>query len=148
MEQILRILFFTFYFPPDLSAGSFRARALVNALKKCDNDPYVVTAVARLFNKDRKFPKARKWFERAVVLDPKVGDSWIFFYCFELCQQAEGSGTIGAVEDVLKRCVLAEPNKGEIWCRIGKQTQLRRAGPAKILQETASDVLCVMKQEK
>ena len=28
----MRLLFVTFYFPPDLSAGSFRATALVDAL--------------------------------------------------------------------------------------------------------------------
>jgi pre-mRNA-processing factor 6 len=33
----------------------------VDALKKCDNDPYVIVAVARLFDKDRKYEKARKW---------------------------------------------------------------------------------------
>jgi glycosyltransferase involved in cell wall biosynthesis len=36
----LKIIFFTFYYPPDLSAGSFRAISLVKALSKkiCSND--------------------------------------------------------------------------------------------------------------
>src|SRR5687767_7540397 len=31
----LRLLFLTFYYPPDLSAGSFRAAALVSELLQC-----------------------------------------------------------------------------------------------------------------
>ena len=35
------------------------------ALRRCDNDPLVITAVARLFQQDRKkAEKARKWFGR------------------------------------------------------------------------------------
>jgi len=51
-----------------------RARS-VDALKKCDNDPFVVLAVASLFERDRKIPKARKWFNRAVTLNPDLGDA-------------------------------------------------------------------------
>ena len=42
----MRIIFFTFYYPPDLCAGSFRAVALVNALKgkiSKDDELHVIT---------------------------------------------------------------------------------------------------------
>jgi len=42
----------------------------VDALKKCNDDPYVVAAVAGLFWADRKVDKARSWFNRAVTLNP------------------------------------------------------------------------------
>ena len=60
----------------------------VEALKRCDQSPEVVFAVARLFERDRKTDKARKWFERAVALQPKLGDAWVYLYAFELRQQA------------------------------------------------------------
>jgi pre-mRNA-processing factor 6 len=128
----------------------------VEALKRCDNDPFVIVAVARLvslfptkrlsatiaflalytlktriftdchprlFEKDRKFPKARKWFDRAVTLNPRLGDAWAHFYAFELRQSVSGAATAGGegsegaskseAESVLKRCVTAEPNRGK-----------------------------------
>lgn len=42
----------------------------VDALKKCNDDPHVVAAVAGLFWADRKVDKARSWFNRAVTLNP------------------------------------------------------------------------------
>ena len=57
----------------------------VDALKKCDNDPIIITTIARLFWAERKVDKARTWFEKAVKVDPDRGDSWAWFYKFE-CQ--------------------------------------------------------------
>src|SRR3546814_5690108 len=41
------------------------------AVQRCDNDAHVITAVARLFQRDRKYDKARRWFARAVALVPE-----------------------------------------------------------------------------
>ena len=122
----------------------------VDALKRCDNDPHVVAAVARLFAAERKFPKARKWFERAVALAPKLGDAWAHFYVFEICcagadkdKGKDGSegATAAEAEDVLKRCVAADPNRGELWCATAKRPELARQGPARVLRVLASDLL-------
>ncbi|KAG5462649.1 MAG: hypothetical protein BJ554DRAFT_4234, partial [Olpidium bornovanus] len=48
----------------------------VDALKKCDNDPHVFITVARLFWQERKYEKARGWFQKAVKLNPDLGDAW------------------------------------------------------------------------
>ena len=42
----------------------------------------MIVAVAKLFWKDKKYEKAKKWFERAIALDPLVGDSWAYYYKF------------------------------------------------------------------
>lgn len=55
-----------------------------DALKACDNDPNVIMAVSRLFWRDRKEEKARSWCNRAVTLDPDLGDAWANYYAFEL----------------------------------------------------------------
>jgi pre-mRNA-processing factor 6 len=56
----------------------------VDALKNCDNDPYVILAVAKLFWEDRKIEKARTWFNRGVTTDPDLGDLWAYFLKFEM----------------------------------------------------------------
>ena len=87
----------------------------VDALKKCEHDPHVLLAVAKLFWAERKIQKSREWFTRTVKLEPDLGDAWIHFYKFELIH-----GTAEQQEDVKTRCVQAEPKHGDIWCKFSK----------------------------
>eukprot|EP00559_Dactyliosolen_fragilissimus_P005788 CAMPEP_0184858404 /NCGR_PEP_ID=MMETSP0580-20130426/3511_1 /TAXON_ID=1118495 /ORGANISM="Dactyliosolen fragilissimus" /LENGTH=942 /DNA_ID=CAMNT_0027354529 /DNA_START=81 /DNA_END=2905 /DNA_ORIENTATION=- len=91
-----------------------------DAIKKCPDDPHVIAAVASLFAMERKKVKARKWFERAVVLNPDIGDSWAKYYAFEL-----ENGTKDHQEKVMSRCMTAEPKYGEQWCAIVKDMKNR-----------------------
>ncbi len=148
----------------------------VDALKKCDNNPHVVIAVARLFEKDRKVAKARKWFERAVALDSSLGDAWAYLYSFELKQAAISASTVasngngkasGKDEDeeeskmdteeskskdsnqiqetgpllVERRCLAADPNRGELWCSVAKHTAYRRLDKITILKKVVEVIL-------
>lgn len=90
----------------------------VDALKKCEHDSNVLLAVAKLFWSERKVSKSREWFQRAVKIDPDLGDSWAYFYKFELQH-----GTEAQQEHVAKSCVLAEPRHGEAWCTVSKDTK-------------------------
>jgi pre-mRNA-processing factor 6 len=56
----------------------------VDALKKCEQDPLIVTAVARLFWTERKIDKARDWFQKAAKIDSDQGDVYAWWYRFEL----------------------------------------------------------------
>ena len=87
----------------------------MDALKRCENDPMVLLAVAKLFLSERKNKKARQWFHRATKLDPQFGDAWAAYYKFELQYGSEKQQ-----EDVRKHCVQAEPSRGEIWTMISK----------------------------
>lgn len=49
-------------------------------MKHLENDPHVVLSVAKLFWKEKKYEKARKWFERVIILNPDFGDGWAYFY--------------------------------------------------------------------
>ena len=40
----------------------------VDGLKKCENSPHVLLALAKLFLSDRKIGKARNWFNRTIKL--------------------------------------------------------------------------------
>jgi len=107
-----------------------------NAIKRCPDDPRVISAVASLFARERKHDKARKWFERAVKLDPDLGDSWAKWYAFEL-----DNGTKEAQADVKQKCIAAEPKHGECWCKVLKAMSNRRRTSADHLETAAQNVL-------
>ncbi|KAK9085181.1 hypothetical protein Sjap_025592 [Stephania japonica] len=90
----------------------------IDALKRCDHDPHVIAAVAKLFWLDRKVDKARNWLNRAVTLAPDIGDFWALYYKFELQH-----GTEESQKDVLNRCTAAEPKYGEKWQAISKAVE-------------------------
>ena len=108
-----------------------------DALKKCDNDPFVVFKVACIFWRQRKHKKARRWFNRAVTLRPDIGDAWAAYYRFEL-ENSEDDGE--SAKKILKRCVEAEPNRGKLWCRIAKMRENRQASTTAILKKVAQEV--------
>ncbi|KAK9089353.1 hypothetical protein Scep_028435 [Stephania cephalantha] len=90
----------------------------IDALKRCDHDPHVIAAVAKLFWLDRKVDKARNWLNRSVTLAPDIGDFWALYYKFELQH-----GTEESQKDVLNRCIAAEPKYGEKWQAISKAVE-------------------------
>ena len=87
----------------------------LEAIKRNDNDPHIVLALANFFADDHKKAKARKWFNRAVALDPDLGDAWAFYYAFERDQ-----GDDASVSDVETRCQDADPAHGELWTSVSK----------------------------
>jgi pre-mRNA-processing factor 6 len=113
----------------------------IEADKRCNNDPHVVIAIARLFETDRKYPKARKWFERAVTLAPRLGDAWIYLYAFELRQAKMAKLSEKTCEPILAQCTAAQPNSGELWCAVAKKTENRRKDVGTILKLGAAGVL-------
>lgn len=110
-----------------------------DALKKCDHDPHVIAAVAKLFWHDRKVDKARNWLNRAVTLAPDIGDFWALYYKFELQH-----GTEETQKDVLRRCVAAEPKHGERWQAISKAVENAHQPTEAILKKV---VIAVGKEE-
>ena len=104
----------------------------VDALKKCENNALVVTAVARLFWSERNLDKARSWFQRAVKFDADLGDAWATYFKFEL---QHGSAEQRA--DVMQRCIAAEPHHGEYWTSVSKSPVNWRASIKEILEKTA-----------
>ncbi|KAI7903318.1 PRP1 splicing factor, N-terminal-domain-containing protein [Cokeromyces recurvatus] len=101
-----------------MEARPQRKARSVDALKKCEHDPIVVTAVARLFWTDRKIEKARNWFQKAIQIDPDQGDSFAWWYKFELQH-----GTKEQQEICVKRCITAEPRHGEFWQAVAKDVK-------------------------
>lgn len=48
----------------------------LEAIKKVENDPVLFVTVARVFWGERKLDKAASWFEKAILLDSDLGDTW------------------------------------------------------------------------
>ncbi|EWM28197.1 pre-mrna-processing factor 6 [Nannochloropsis gaditana] len=103
------------------------------ALSKCPNDPFVFVAVARLFEATRKYAKARKWFNQSVELNPDLGDSWAYYYAFELRHGSETDKS-----EVLKNCLEADPTHGEIWTAVSKSVENWRLSKESILKKVVA----------
>ena len=129
------------------NSGILRAEAIMTAprpeqkskcaeaIKRCPDDPIVITAVATLFATERKYEKARKWLERSVALNPDIGDSWGRFYAFELAY-----GTVEQQDDVKSRCIRADPKHGVMWCSISKDMDNRKKSVEDILKLVAQQI--------
>uniref|UniRef100_A0A8C6M8I7 Pre-mRNA-processing factor 6 n=1 Tax=Nothobranchius furzeri TaxID=105023 RepID=A0A8C6M8I7_NOTFU len=118
-----------------LEARPQRKTKSVDALKKCEHDPHVLLAVAKLFWSERKITKAREWFLRTVKIEPDLGDAWALFYKFELQH-----GTEEQQEEVRKRCENAEPRHGELWCAESKHVLNWQKKTGEILMQVASKI--------
>jgi pre-mRNA-processing factor 6 len=104
----------------------------VDALKKCADDPLVICTVARLFWAERKIEKARQWFDRAVSAGPDIGDAWGWWLKFE-----RQHGTAVQEEEVIRRCIGAEPRHGATWQPIAKDDNNRGRSIKEILELVA-----------
>lgn len=107
----------------------------VDALKKCEHDPYVLLAVSKLFWTERKLTKCREWFARTLKIEPHFGDAWAFWYRFEQLH-----GTPEQLEQVRQRCVAAETYNGELWCAVSKDIRNWTLTTEQVLQCVAKQV--------
>ncbi|CAG8952345.1 hypothetical protein HYFRA_00001091 [Hymenoscyphus fraxineus] len=91
-----------------------KPRAL-EAIKKVDNDPLLFVTIARIFWGERRLEKAQNWFEKAIILDSDLGDTWAWYYKFLLQH-----GTDEKRADVVSKCITSEPRHGEHWQAVAK----------------------------
>ncbi|KAB5554558.1 putative pre-mRNA splicing factor prp1 [Coniochaeta sp. 2T2.1] len=112
-----------------LAARTQRRTLSVEALKQVESDPTVFVAVARTFWADRKLDKALNWFERALVLDSDIGDTWAWYYKFLLQH-----GTEEKREELISKLKLVEPRHGELWQPVAKDPKNARKKPEEILR--------------
>ncbi|KAH0915331.1 hypothetical protein HID58_029777, partial [Brassica napus] len=104
-----------------------------DALKKnCVKEGYVTASVAKIFWRERKVDKARKYFERTVKLNPDNGDFWALYYKFEVQHGSEERQ-----KEVLNRCVVSEPKHGEKWQAVSKALENSHQSVEVILKKVA-----------
>lgn len=105
------------------------------AIKRCPESPLVIAAVASLFAAERKIEKARKWLERAVLLNQDLGDSWARYFAFEMKHGSEERQ-----KRIKERCVKAEPKHGELWQSVAKSMENRQKNVGEILELVAKAI--------
>ncbi|KAJ1606771.1 Pre-mRNA splicing factor Pro1/Prp6 and HAT repeat protein [Cryptosporidium canis] len=86
-----------------------KSKSLI-ALEKCENDPYVLAAIAILFWKENDSQKSRKWFNSAIEINDKIGDTWIHYIAFELF-----NGDSSSQRELIRRFLIASPDQGFEW---------------------------------
>lgn len=106
-----------------------------DALKKSNNDPRVVVVVARMFWQERNVAKARNWFEKAVSINPDLGDTWAWMFKFE-----EQHGTEDARAKLVARCAAAEPHHGPVWQATLKAPENSNKTTEDVLRLTAASL--------
>ncbi|KAI2627406.1 pre-mRNA splicing factor [Hypomontagnella submonticulosa] len=111
-----------------------KPRAL-EAIKEVDNDPSLLVAVARIFWGERRLEKAQNWFEKALVRDADLGDSWAWYYKFLL-----EHGTQEKREEVISKCISVEPRHGEVWQAVAKNPKNARKSIEEILKLVAAEL--------
>ncbi|RFU32318.1 hypothetical protein B7463_g4047, partial [Scytalidium lignicola] len=99
----------------NLEPRTHRKPRALEAIKKVDNDPILFVTIARIFWGERKLEKAQNWFEKAILLDSDLGDTWAWYYKFLLQH-----GTEEKRADVVSKCILSEPRHGEYWQDVAK----------------------------
>lgn len=107
----------------------------LEAIKQVDNDPVLFVTVARIFWGERKLDKAGSWFEKAIVLDSDMGDTWAWYLKF-LGQY----GTQEKREDVISRCIAIEPKHGEVWQRIRKDPKNAQFTTEEVLKRVVNEL--------
>jgi pre-mRNA-processing factor 6 len=103
-----------------------------DALRKTKDNPLVICTVARIFWSERKIEKAREWFGRALAQDSDLGDIWAWWLKFE-----KQHGTEETCQEVIHRCVAAEPHHSPVWQSVAKDDKNVGRGTKEILEIVA-----------
>ena len=112
-----------------------RRRKSIDAANKCEGDVHFVVAVALLFWTERRLAKVRDWFQRAVRLDSDFGDTYAYWFKFEMLHGTEEEQRL-----VMKMCLDAEPHHGEKWCAVSKDLRNYRKKTHELLPLVADSL--------
>lgn len=93
----------------------------------------MICTVARIFWSERKIEKAREWFGRALAQDSDLGDIWAWWLKFE-----KQHGIEETRQEVVNRCVIAEPHHSPVWQSVAKDDKNVGKGTKEILEIVAN----------
>lgn len=112
-----------------------RKTFITEAIKKVEDDPILQVTAARILWSERKLDRAQNWFERALLLDRDVGDSWAWYYKFLLQH-----GTEEKRGELVSKCVMNDPRHGEHWQAVAKDPKNAGKGTDEILKLVAASL--------
>ena len=114
-----------------LEPRTHRKPRSLEAIKKCDNDSTLFVTVARVFWGERRLEKAASWFEKAILLDADLGDTWAWYLKF-LMQHGEEA----KIRDLIAKAVGSEPKHGEVWQAVAKEPGIAGLGVEWVLRKS------------
>ncbi|KAM7200123.1 PRP1 splicing factor, N-terminal domain containing protein [Rhypophila sp. PSN 637] len=120
----------------NLEPRTQRKTLLAEGIKKVEDDPILLVTAARILWAERKLDRAQNWFEKALLLDRDMGDTWAWYYKFLL-----EHGTKEKQADLVAKCILNEPKHGEEWTKVAKNPKNAGLGTAEILKMVASQLV-------
>jgi pre-mRNA-processing factor 6 len=130
----------------------------LEAIKAVDQDPVLLVTVARIFWAERKLDKAMSWFEKSIVVDSDLGDTWGWYMKFlkqhgtdvSSPQQRPGEYVSRGIhsltfaqeksEDVIAKCVATEPKHGEVWQRVRKDPKHAFWSTEEVLKQVVEEL--------
>lgn len=118
----------------ELAPTATRKRVALDAIKAADTDAVAVCAVGRLFQQQKQYDKALRWFQRAVTLDPNLADAWIDLYDCQVERLEAKEATQEELEEVERHFVAANPRYGRTWQPFAKSAEHRNKEKLEILQ--------------
>ena len=118
-----------------LTQRTHRRPRTLEAIPKDDTHPDLFILAARIFHSERKLEKAISWYERALAVDPDMGDTWAFYYKFLLQH-----GKKAKIAEVVGKCEANRPKHGEVWAAIVKNPRNVGKGVQEMLK-MAADLL-------
>ena len=92
----------------------YKKTVVATGLEKCPDCPYLSFEIAKLFQNEKKYSKARGWYEKALAKAEWLGDVWIWYYKMEMFL-----GETENADKILERSLAADITKGKEWkaCR-------------------------------
>lgn len=82
----------------ELEPINTRKKKSADAVSICIDDPQIYLSTAKIFWKELKHEKCKKWLEKAILLNPRLGDAWAYLYL--LMKSIEKIN----VEELIKKC--------------------------------------------
>ncbi|KAM7199542.1 PRP1 splicing factor, N-terminal domain containing protein [Naviculisporaceae sp. PSN 640] len=119
----------------NLEPRTQRKTLLAEAIKKVEDDPILLVTAARILWSERKLDRAQNWFEKALLLDRDMGDTWAWYYKFLLQH-----GTEEKQVELVNKCVLNDPKHGEEWTKVAKDPKNAGLGTADILKKVTGQL--------
>lgn len=119
----------------NLSTRTQRKPLVLEAIKRTDNDALLFVTAARIFWAERRLEKAATWFEKAILVDADLGDSWIWYWKF-----LEQHGTEEKRAEVLNKVALTEPKHGEWWQAVNKAPENAGKSAEEVLKLAAAKI--------
>ncbi|KAK3941242.1 hypothetical protein QBC46DRAFT_383179 [Diplogelasinospora grovesii] len=119
----------------NLEPRTQRKSLLAEAIKKVEDDPILLVTAARILWAERKLDRAQNWFEKALLLDRDMGDTWAWYYKFLLQH-----GTEEKRGELVSKCILNDPRHGEHWQAIAKDPKNANKKTEEILKLVAASL--------